>query len=622
MKDFDEMRNIDIELDYKPKSKPKKEKKGGFLSKFVAWLLGLIIGILGALGGAAFFGWYVVAKMPIENSSDKVNKLLGADIDYTQYIDASYGEKTIATLVGDTLSAMQAISAGEGTLNSLNAISPLVGDMIHGEDGTGGLIEGFALYAITVDSAELMNRILVKPEGTPDAEENKDVYFADYLVSCINQAPLGDMLTAFGYETNDVIRNLCYGVENVDYVYTPTGEITMINGAQKLTVEEFLSEDLNEQIRTLPIDSFVSIQFPDDALMCTLAYGPEYRYEKELDEDGNIVMKQVFYEYSLDEENNFVLQDDEGNDVTANILSGEPTSPITLKHVLQQGDEETEEITETRYLLYSATDNRYYAFTDEEYTKPIKFQKNTIGDLSDGSSGLIDKMYVKDLLNVDETDERVMIALCYGKEDTDWQYDENGKIQMLNGAKPRTVKELKEGNLINKLTLKDLLGEDVENNKILSNLADSSIDSLAKDMESLTFKDVFADKIYTDSTYTQIKPMWKYLFDNPATEEIEGPDQYYLLGQTSDSTAEKLGVDNMIDNMQQNMQTSKLKDLIEDDLIVFEDDPSTPENEAETDKQKFLTDNTQKKITINGEDKFVRDLTIIEMINWALMPIP
>ena len=57
MKDFDEMRNIDLEQE--PSLKPKKErKKGGFFSKFVAWLLGFVIGILGALGGVAFFGWY------------------------------------------------------------------------------------------------------------------------------------------------------------------------------------------------------------------------------------------------------------------------------------------------------------------------------------------------------------------------------------------------------------------------------------------------------------------------------------------------------------------------------------------------------------------------------------
>ncbi len=635
MKDFDEMRNIDIELDQKPSVKPKKEKKGGFLGKFVAWLLGLIIGIVGAFGGIGFFGWYIFAKMPIKNATDKVGGILGTEIDYTQYINGSYGEKTIANLVGDTIAAVQTIAEGKGSLNSLNAISPLVGKMVCGEDGKSGLVANLISLAIPVDGTALMSKILVKPAGTPDADENKNIYFTDYLMSCVNDAPLGDMLSALGYATNDVIKTLCYGVENVDYTYTETGEIQMLNGAKKLTVKEFLSEDLNEQIRMLPIDSFISVNFPDDALMCTLAYGPEYRYEKELDLDGNIIMKQIFYTYSVDGEGNFSLLDDEGNDVTANIISREPTSPITLKHIVKEGEGEEEDVTETRYLLYSATDEKYYAFEDDAYTKIARFKKNTIGDLSDGSSSLIDKMYVKDLLKVDETDERVMIALCYGKEDADWKFDKDGKIEMLNGKKPRTVSDLKNGNLFDELTLKDMLGEDVETNMILHSLADTTIKNLPAKMNELTFDDIFPDHVYefekdsngdylldasgnkipvyeTDENGNQVHKvtaMWSYLFDNPETEKVERPNQYFLLGHDLDHP----GVDQMIENMQGNMQTKSLRKLVKDGLIAFDDDPTTPEDESVTKKEAFL--NSDKTLS-NGA--IVQDMTVIEMIDWIL----
>ena len=620
MKDFDEMRNIDLEQE--PSLKPKKErKKGGFFSKFVAWLLGFVIGILGALGGVAFFGWYFYAKMPIEKTTNTLGGLLNTEIDYSQYIDKSYGEKTLANLVGDTLSAVDKVSAGEGTFNTLNAISPLVGKLVKGENGEGGLVNTLAQYAIKVDPDKAMDRILVKPEGTPDVEENKDIYFGDYLKSCVDEAPLGDMIKALGYESNDVIQTICYGMEGVDYVLDENGEVQMINGATKLTVKEFLSEDLNEHIKHIPIDSFMTISFPDDAVMCMLAYGAEYRYEKTLDENGNVVMTQVFYEYTYNEESQFILLDDEGNDVTANIVSGadNPKNGIVLTHTYTQNEQE---ISETRYLLYNETEDKYYAFEDAEYTKPVKFQKNTVGMLSDGSSNLIDKMFIKDLLNIDETDESVMIALCYGKQakdgddsSGDWKYDENGKIQMLNGAQPRTVKQLKEGKLINELTLKDLLGEDVENNQILSNLSGSTIETLAQDMEVLTFKDVFADKIYEDEAHTQIKPMWKYLFDNPDTKDtMETPDKYFLLGGTSDSTNDKLGVDQMITNMQTNMQTSSLKKLVEDDMIVFEDDLSTPDvDESVTKKEEFL--NSDKELS---DGTVINEMTIIDMINWIM----
>ena len=62
MRDFDEMRNIDV--DYEPRVIYKKS--GGFLGKFVALLLGIIIGIAAGLGGLVGAGWYLYKKMPIE----------------------------------------------------------------------------------------------------------------------------------------------------------------------------------------------------------------------------------------------------------------------------------------------------------------------------------------------------------------------------------------------------------------------------------------------------------------------------------------------------------------------------------------------------------------------------
>ena len=602
MKDFDEMRNID--LDYEPRIVYRK--KGGFFGKFVALLMGIILGVVFCLGGIVGLGWYGYTKMPIQNGVNTAQGIAGIEIDYTQYIDGSYGEKTLQNLVGDVIDATQKINNGEGSLNTLNAISPLVGKLVIG-DGTEenrGLVGTLGEYAITVDPTEVMNRILVKPEGTPDAPENKDVYFGDYIKYCFDNAPLGDMLQAFGYELNDIIKTICYGVEGVDYVIDENGEMQMLHGATKLTVAEFLSEDLDEKVQILPIDSFVPISFPTDAVMCMLAYGAEYRYEKELDENGNIVMKQVFYEAS---ETPFTLKDDEGNDVTENIVSGaeDAQNGIVLTHKYTKNDTE---ITETRYLQYNTEDGKYYAFEDAAYTLPIRFKENTIGMLNDGTDALINKMYLKDFLKPTPSTHRAMLAICYGTEGEDWEYDAEGNIQMKGEAKPRTVKDLKEGNLFNTLTLKDLLGEEVNENAILSNLASYSLDELPQEMEKLTFDDVFAEKIYEEDGVT-VKPMWQYLFDDPTTNEMETPDQYCLLGET-------MGVDQMIANMQENMQTATLEKLINDDLVVFEDDPTTPNDESVDEKNAFLASTA----TIDGtpDGKLVKQMTIIEMINWVM----
>ena len=59
------------------------------------------------------------------------------------------------------------------------------------------------------------------------------------------------------------------------------------------------------------------------------------------------------------------------------------------------------------------------------------------------------------------------------------------------------------------------------------------------------------------------------------------------------------------------MQTATLEKLVRDDLVKFEG-PN-----AEQDKNTFLN-GEQKQILVNGELKYVREMTIIEMINWAL----
>ncbi len=605
MKDKDELRNIDVGQEtvvvYKNKS--------GFFGKLVALLLGLIFGIAATVGGVAIFGWFTYTKAPIANSIDTVNGLLGTNIDYTQYINGSYGEKTLKDLVGDTITAVDKVSKGEGTLNTLNEISPLVGKTVVGDgtEGNTGLVGMLANYAIIADPEAVMNRIIVKPAGTPDSPDNKDVYLTDYLKDRIDNAYMGDIIQAFGYEMNDVIKTICYGAEGIDYYVDEKGEIQMIHPEKKITLSQFLGDGLDEQIKLLPLDAFIAISFPSDTVMCMLAYGAEYRYEKTLDANGNVVMKQVFYEGAGDP---FALTDDEGNDVTANIVSGadNPQNGIVLNHIVTQGEET---ITKTRYLQYNATDGRYYAFEEATYETPILFEKNTVGMLSDGTDKLIGGIYVKDLLNVTASSERVMIALCYGKEGVDWQFNaDKTAIDMIGDSKPRTVNDLKNGNVFDTLTLQDLLGDDVNSNPILLKLADKTFSQLPTAMEELTFADIFADKIYTDDTHTTIQPMWKYLFDDPNVDGEETPDQYYILGGTSTATANKNGVDKMIENMKANIQTATLAKLVQDDLIVFENDADGSK------KQEFLTSTTQ---TVIG-GKYLRDLTIIEVINWAINP--
>lgn len=459
MRDFDEMRNIDV--DYEPRVIYKKS--GGFLGKFVALLLGIIIGIAAGLGGLVGAGWYLYKKMPIEQGFDTANGFLpeGMDkIDYTQYIDGSYGQKTIEALVGDVMNAAKEIADGTGTLNTLNAISPYVRTLIAGDgsEESKGLVDMLAEYSIVVDADELMSKIIVKPES--ETETKPDVYLMDYLMDCVYDTPMGDLFNLLDVQLNDVLLSICYGVEGVDWEWVDqaTGEVRMLNGAEKLTLGGFMGEDLSATIQSLPIDTLMHIDLTDK-IMSVLAYGAAHRYTVD---DGKAVMNQVFYTYeSNGEDNKYTLYDDMGDLYLKDITIPNLENPYV--HTFTQGEE-----TVTEYYKYydDGTTKRFYAYSDAGCTKPILFKKTTVGDLNGNAMELVDGLYLKDLLPINSEDTTIL-SLAYGRYGLDWEFDNTveGGIKMLNGAEPRTIKQLREkGNeLINEIYLSDVIHTDHDN---------------------------------------------------------------------------------------------------------------------------------------------------------------
>ena len=102
------------------------KKSGGFLGKIVALLLGLLLGIIAALGGLIGAGYAIVTQVKIEDNVNTIKGLTGVEFDYTQYINGEYGQKTALDLIGDVLEIANGFMGGTGTLGALNNISPMV----------------------------------------------------------------------------------------------------------------------------------------------------------------------------------------------------------------------------------------------------------------------------------------------------------------------------------------------------------------------------------------------------------------------------------------------------------------------------------------------------------------
>lgn len=420
------------------------EKKGGFFGKLIALLLGFIIGLISCLGGVAAFGYFFLTKIKVKEGFDYINGFTGQELDYTQYINGEYGEKTVLDLIGVLSVAVTEISEGRGTLNTLAHISPVVDKLVKGdpdaETPSQGFVGALQDFGLKVNGDDLMNRVLVKPASAME-ENNPDVYLTDYIKEGINTMPMGDLFNAMGYPLNDLMFQLCYGTKDKDYTYDADGNVVMLGDATPLTIGGFLDEDLMTRFSSMPLESLLSPE-TDDAIMLSVNYGPTHRYEIQ---GKNIVMKQLFYRYNAEEDK---LLDDEGYEVENGVLT--LLNAETRVYQLVLTDAETEE-TETLYLQANETGDILYAFEDEALTEKIYFDKITVGDLQEDGSDIIRSITLKDALGVtDKTTNRLLLALAY------------------EGERERTIGDLwtNGSDIINGIHLADMLHVDLSNHLI------------------------------------------------------------------------------------------------------------------------------------------------------------
>lgn len=448
------MPDIDVDdVDDKPE---KIKKSGGFLGKLIAVILGLIIGILAGAGGMVGIGYLLVFNTDIKTNIGTINGIAGTNINFTDFLDESYGNKTVVSLVGDTVATLQKISRGEGTLNNLNEISPLIGNLIVGEDGNSGLVKTLNDYYLNVTAEDIMNKSVVKPAG---AEKDPDKYLMDYLMERVNDVPVASFLIKMGYPLNDTLLTICCGVEFVDWEKNPDGTIKMLGDSKQLTLGEFLSEDLEQAIYRLPIDAIMPVSLSDRVMMM-LAYGDDFCYHTE-ERNGKtvVVMNQVFYTYDT---------------VSGKLFDARGTqiAPSQIANAnFTQGTCQVQVDANTTHYLKAETLNgeriTLYAYSANDYTtsSAIFYTKTTLNDLNSGAIHLVEDMYLKDVLDITAKSDKMLISLAYGVEGEDYIFvEENGtkKIQSINP--PRTIKELRERGekLIYEIYLADVIDAEPE----------------------------------------------------------------------------------------------------------------------------------------------------------------
>lgn len=447
------MQDMDVVDDFEEGPGAPK-RAGGFLGKFIAVLLGLIIGILAGAGGLAGILYVLIAKTKIKTNMNTINSFIGTNINYADFINGKYGEETIIEFAGDTITAINQVAKGEGTLNTLNAISPLVGKTMLGEDGKSGLVGFLNGYCLDLVPEEVMNRVVAKPAG---ATKNPDKYLMDYIMDKMNGVPVADFLIKMGYPLNDTLLAITCGVEGTEFIKNPNGTVTMLNGHKQLTLGEFLGSDLEKAIYRLPIDAIMPISLTDKVMMM-LSYGEEYCYEVV---GESVVMNQVFYTY---------------NKAEGNLYNGRGAKidPITIINADFANGKCELQIDANTVEYLKATDTsgdtfKLYAYSTAEHAdnKKVFYKKTTINDLQSGAVSLVEDMYLKDVLNIGlgagENHDRMLISLAYGVEDVDYKIvTENGKDKIVSINPPRTIGDLRDHgeDLIHEIYLYDIIDTD------------------------------------------------------------------------------------------------------------------------------------------------------------------
>lgn len=409
-----------------------KQYDGGFMSRCVALLIGFILGIIGTIGGAGGLGYYFISKKTIK----EVANYAGSSFDINKYLASEYTEKTLLEFFQNFNEISGKLKGAEACIDSLAEISPYVSELAD------TLSQKLSDFGLDVDTAKL--------KSTPFKQ------LQTFLQDTLQSTRLGKFIGAKPDGT--LMGLLCYGEEGVNYTLDENGNIVWIGDSHELTVGDFMdNNDTADIFKRLSLKAVMSTSGEvksDDPITRALVYGTKgVDYYLYTDADGNeaIGMLPLTYTFDYDEAaGKNVLTDDHGKAVSFFKVNGA---------YIEVREKESDE-TPSLYLQKDAADGVWYAYPAKEdcgtKEKRVLHKFTSLGDIMKGDfMGMAEGVELASLLQITAESEGAMIALAYGNEGVDYkiteQPDGEGNvtktIEMLGKSKPRTIKDLRAGNV-------------------------------------------------------------------------------------------------------------------------------------------------------------------------------
>ena len=455
-------------------------KKGGFVGKFVALFMGILIGVIAGLGGLVAIGYWLVNVLTIRDGSDTLKKF-GIDFDLTQFVGEDYLDKTAFGAVSETVSLVQGIISGETTFETLNEVSPKIGEAF------GMLADTLTQYGIDTSRNELLALSVPALGG--------------YLQERVNELDIAAVIklaTGTQIEQGNMLASLLYGKEGVHYVinsetqeieYLPIlytlnddGNFEDYNGSvyAKSETEELWTAVIDEV--TYSIKPFPSTQTQSEEL------GGE-------DEEGEAVAEPIVFEYNVyqvGEESETLIyslnQVEETNDFHAYandkqvFHTGLTVGDIMSNNIMDRiqtialADLMPLDGSSDSLMLTLAYGNGYIIDPETNKVTAADGTPTTLKDIMDNGSGLVMDLELAGLLGVDLNDpdaSPIMIAIAFGNEGEDYFYNEaTGAYEMYEGKTPSSIRDLATStDLVNSLYLKDIIGVDETSSSMMIALA-------------------------------------------------------------------------------------------------------------------------------------------------------
>lgn len=438
-----------------------KTYDGGFMARCVAVLIGFILGVVGTLGGIVGGGYLIASHVTIRQIAETVKNSTNGEFDITDYLAEKYVDNTLVEFFKNFSEISSSVKQDGASLSTFVEISPYAATLA---EKLTSYVEKFGLK---IDSDELLS--------TPFTQ------YPDFLQECVKTMELAGLL---GVEPNgSILSLLCYGEEGVHFNLDTNGEVVMREGYHQLTLGDFYDNDATTNLfYRISLRAVMSINTSasfDDPIVRALVYGTK-GIDYATNTSDEIVMLPLAYTYENDGSGTYVLKDDHENAIDHSLYRSASVGGHDVLALFATAPTTAEEAPKY-YLLKDTADGKYYAYATEsaltagiagDFSGRVLHTGLSLGDLTSGDFGkMFEALTIADVLNVTATSDAMLRSLAYGSENEDYKIV-GGEIVMLNGAKPRTFNDLRNGdNLLSSFYVKDLLNITADSNEAIISLA-------------------------------------------------------------------------------------------------------------------------------------------------------